>query len=437
MCEILQALRDPLKDIESEYVKNTDDIYKAAEPTLSDMPVEIILKICSFLDCHFLKYTFSRVCTRFEDILADDHLWKYWVNNKMNGCFPALPNLKIWDEVQIDWEEVCVEIDSEKKKWTDVENTTQHIIIKDVHYASVDAVLLLNKGETCISGGRDRSLAMWNILEMRSDIDNKPTKMRHDAHAGWVWDLAADNTDCASIVYSASWDNTVKAWDLGAEFSCVETFRCGMTALSVVAWNNIVMAGLYSNKVLSFDLRSGPNPISFYKPHKGPILALSAYKNMVASVSEDKTLAIWDRVAGKMIKHNIKIPKEKQYPVCVNMNSSAIYVGDSTGSLHVFSPEDFVYIRSHEIWKETPIVEPSHKIAGCYQSKGNMILCSDQGEVKFLYNCYPPQEYCSIKTTTVDVTKLQYQNGILAVGTCDNALEFWTPKEEAQSTDNI
>ncbi|CAK1540218.1 unnamed protein product [Leptosia nina] len=434
MCEIIQALKEPLKDIESDYLNpsSADEIYKAAEPTLSDMPVEIILKICSFLDSHFLKYTFSKVCTRFENILADDHLWKYWVQNKVNGCFPALPHLKIYEDVQIDWEEVCVEIDTEKKKWSDVQNTTKHIIAKDIHYASVDAVLLLNKGEICVSGGRDRSLAMWNVLEMSTSADIKPMKIRHDAHAGWVWDLAADNTDCATTVYSASWDNTVKAWDITSDLTCVETFKCGMSALSVVATDNIAMAGLYSNKVLSFDIRSGSNPISSYKPHKGPVLALSVHKNMVASVSEDKTLAIWDRVAGKMVKNNIKIPKEKQYPVCVNWSSSAIYVGDSKGSLHLFNPEDFTFVRSHVIWEETPVMEPNHKIAGCYQSKGIIIVCSDQGEIKFLYNCYPPQEYSSIETCTVDVTKLQYQNGVLAVGTCDTAIEFWIPNEKIQ-----
>lgn len=76
-----------------------------------------------------------------------------------------------------------------------------------------------------MSGGRDRSLAVWNVVEMNPDIaDVKPLKMRHDAHVGWVWDLAADNCDRATVIYSASWDNTVKAWDLNTDFKCIETF---------------------------------------------------------------------------------------------------------------------------------------------------------------------------------------------------------------------
>lgn len=66
------------------------------------------------------------------------------MHSKTNGCFPTLPLLKIWDETQIDWEAVCVEMDVEMKKWTNVKETTRHIVVKDVHFASVDTVLLVN-----------------------------------------------------------------------------------------------------------------------------------------------------------------------------------------------------------------------------------------------------------------------------------------------------
>lgn len=83
--------------------------------------------------------------------MADDHLWKYWVHNKIGGCYPALPNLKIWDEVQIDWEDVCVEMEVEKKKWSNVKDSMRHIVVKDVHFASVDTVLLVNVGNLLFS----------------------------------------------------------------------------------------------------------------------------------------------------------------------------------------------------------------------------------------------------------------------------------------------
>ncbi|XP_053615320.1 F-box/WD repeat-containing protein 9-like [Plodia interpunctella] len=446
MCEILQSVKDQLNELENEFISKKDEDYIAVDDNLDcallNMPVEIILNICSFLDPHFLRNTLSKVCKRFDDILADEHLWKTWIHTKVKGAFPPLPHLKLWEEVEVDWEEICVEMDIERKKWSNVNETMKHVVVRDVHFASVDTVLLVNKGEVCVSGGRDRGMALWNIQDIKSgDIvipdvecsttvtDTKPRHIRYDAHSGWVWDLAPDNMDAAKKIFSASWDNTVKAWDLETGFECIETFQCGMSALSVVAEDNMVMAGLYSKKVLSFDLRVGSSPISSYKPHRGPVLDLHCYKNMVASVSEDKTLAVWDKIAGKLIANDVKIPTEKAYPVCISWCPTALYIGDSKGCIHLINPEDNLYLKTHEVWPEPPIIMPSSKITSCCQSQGTMVLCSDRGEIKFLYNCYPPQEYASIKTSTSDVTQMRYLNNVLVVGTCDSALEFWIPSD--------
>lgn len=433
MCEALQTIKDQLTEMESDLGVDEND-----KPSLMDMPVEILIKICSYLDVQILKNTLSKVCQRFYDILADDCLWKYWVHSKIKGHYPTLPDLKLWEETRIDWEAACIEMDLETKKWTSVKDTMRHIVVKDVHFASVDTVLLLNNGETCVSGGRDRGMALWNVLDIdpHDQSDNlttsanaKPRHIRHDAHTGWVWDLAADNLDSASTVYSASWDNTVKAWDLATGLECKQTFQCGMSALSVVTIENEVITGLYSKKILSFDIRAGPDHVYSYKPHKGPVLALQTFNNLVASLSEDKTMAIWDRVAGKLMMSDVKIPTDKAYPVCISWSPYALYIGDSKGCLHLFNPENHSYVRTHEIWPEPPIIRPSSKITGCFQVQGSMIVCSDRGDIKFLYNSFPPQEYTHVKSSTFDVTQLRYQNGVLVIGTCDSALEFWVPRE--------
>ncbi|CAB3241039.1 unnamed protein product [Arctia plantaginis] len=440
MCDSWQLVNEQVAELEKDIIctKEVTKNQEIKKPSLMDMPVEILIKICSFIDVQILKHTLSKVCRRFYDILADDCLWKYWVHSKVKGTYPVLPDLKLWEEIDIDWEAVCIEMDLETKKWTNVKDTMRHIVVKDVHFASVDTVLLLNNGEICISGGRDRGIAVWNVLDIapHDQSDNlttsanvEPKHIKHHAHAGWVWDLAADNIDYASSVYSASWDNTVKAWDLARGLDCKQKFRCGMSALSVVTIENEVITGLYSKEILSFDARGGPNHVYSYKPHKGPVLDLITFNNMVASLSEDKTMAIWDRIAGKLLMSNIKIPSKKAYPVCISWGPSALYVGDSKGFLHLFNPEDYSYVRTHEIWPEPPIIKPSNKISGCYQNQGNLIVCSDRGEIKFLYNSHPLQEFTSLKSSTLDVTQLGYLNGVMVIGTCDPALEFWVPKE--------
>lgn len=195
-----------------------------------------------------------------------------------------------------------------------------------------------------------------------------------------------------------------------------------MSALSVVTTENVVMAGLYSKKILSFDKRAGPDPVGFYKAHKGPVLALNIHKNLVASVSEDKSLAVWDRVAGKLLVNDVKIT-EKAYPVCISWNPSAMYIGDSKGCLHLFHPEEYNHIKTLELWPEPPITKPSSKIIGCYQSAANMIVCSDRGEIKFMYTSCPPREYFSMMTTTFDVTQVGLIN-MNYCNACFNSLLF-------------
>ena len=67
----------------------------------------------------------------------------------------------------------------------------------------------MQKGSLCISGGRDRSLVLWQIPGIDEDTDGPINRhIYNNAHNGWIWDLTAiDDT-----VYSCSWDSTVKAW---------------------------------------------------------------------------------------------------------------------------------------------------------------------------------------------------------------------------------
>lgn len=62
----------------------------------------------------------------------------------MKATYPALPHLKIWEENEPNWQDACIEIDAESRKWSNVEETMKHIVVKDVHFASVDTVLLVN-----------------------------------------------------------------------------------------------------------------------------------------------------------------------------------------------------------------------------------------------------------------------------------------------------
>ncbi|GBP84824.1 hypothetical protein EVAR_32723_1 [Eumeta japonica] len=287
---------------------------------------------------------------------------------------------------------MCDILQSVNEALETIENECVSSHVKTETFSVAEPTLLnlpVENGKLCISGGRDRSLILWDMSTIKpadefecihTSIKNQPAKICADAHLGWVWDLAADSENAATTVYSASWDNTVKAWDLNNGLAPLQTFQCGMSALSVVTSSNLVMAGLYSQKVLIFDIRAGPSHIASYKAHRGPVLALDTYKSKVASVSEDKTLAIWDVTAGKILASDIKTSSERPYPVCISWSPAALYIGDSKGALHLVDPEHFKYVERHDIWITSDVTQPSNKIRNRISDEGKSELMEREVE---------------------------------------------------------
>lgn len=64
--------------------------------------------------------------------------------SKVSGSFPPLSILNNWDDSEVDWTEMCIEMENEKNKWCNVDTAMRYFVVKDVHYASVDAIVLVN-----------------------------------------------------------------------------------------------------------------------------------------------------------------------------------------------------------------------------------------------------------------------------------------------------
>lgn len=60
--------------------------------SLLDLPIEIFLHICSFLDAETLMHNLSLVCKQFYEVLNDDFFWKMRINQIFqNTGYPLLP----------------------------------------------------------------------------------------------------------------------------------------------------------------------------------------------------------------------------------------------------------------------------------------------------------------------------------------------------------
>lgn len=173
--------------------------------SLLDLPIEVFLHICSFLDASTLVHGLGLVCKQFHQILSDDSLWKVRISQVWpNAGFPVLPQA---EDDELFWKLSCVAIERQASLWRN-DDSMEKLSLNNVHYSTIDGVLLMHDGNICISGARDRSLVYWTLPT--NENESPKSVSMDDAHAGWIWDLTAiDDT-----VYSCSWDRTVKAWSL-------------------------------------------------------------------------------------------------------------------------------------------------------------------------------------------------------------------------------
>ena len=65
---------------------------------------------------------------------------------------------------------------------------------------------------------------------------------------------------------------------------------------------HVFAVGSFCKKVLVCDSRSGHTPIYMYQSHNKAIIRMAMNSHYIVSVSEDKTVSIWDQRARQTLK---------------------------------------------------------------------------------------------------------------------------------------
>ncbi|PSN30204.1 hypothetical protein C0J52_21036 [Blattella germanica] len=384
--------------------------------SLENIPVELFLHICSYLDARFITHSLSLVCKRLHEILSDESIWKSRITLRWGSMYPPLPV----ESDEFNWRQACVCIEDQYEMWHRKEMTMRPILRKDIHYASVDAIHLMKNGMLCISGSRDRSILVWDLSNALEGSNEVPCQISADAHKGWIWKLAS----CGDTMYSCSWDTTIRSWDVGPSLQPVSMFQCKTSVLSLVCNSNLVAAGTFTRVVKLFDTRVGENQVNSYTAHRRSVLALAMSGDLIVSASEDQTVAVWDQRAGKVLKQ-MKLyedGEQRTFPMCLSFNDNLLYVGDTKGQLLLLNP-------THGQFNIVKVFEVGHtsKVTCVQHGMGSIITSSTDGTVRISTPTQEPQTIAIITSQGGEVTSFDYKNNVLAIGGTDSAVEFWMP----------
>lgn len=390
----------------------TDTEEKNVIVNLDNLPVEIFLHICSFLDAKFLTDSLSLVCKRFNDILSDQSIWrsrlkKRWPNHK-------LPLMEFCGNDTLTWTELCYHIEDELELWTKHKHTMRKIVWKDKHYSCVDAVKLLNDGRIVVSGSRDRTLALWDVVRGSEE----PIAHSISAHSGWIWDLAAHDDS----LYSCSWDSSVKLWKYDPSLKEVSTFQCTGSVLSVTCRSQLVAAGLFNTEIVIFDPRC-KDSVGGYSPHRLAITALSlSGEHFLVSASEDRTIAVWDLRVYKPVTGNITVSCKKSFPMSMYYQNDLLYIGDNQSYLHIVSINNGEFKKRGSFHIGT---KPYHKLTSVWHGPGCIMVGSTDKTVRIFAPTQPPELVEVLDERIGEVATIDYVSPVLAIGCTDNSIEVW------------
>ncbi|CAD6209033.1 GSCOCG00003681001-RA-CDS [Cotesia congregata] len=387
--------------------------------TLQELPIEIFLHICSFLDASTLVHRLGMTCKQFYNILHDDSLWKARISRVWpNSRFPILPpdeNDKLF------WKLSCVAVERQSYLWRNVE-TFDNFSLEDGHYGTVDGLLLMDSGQICISSGRDRSLICWRLKS--AEHEEKIQMHQSFGHDGWIRDI----TLMHNKLYSCSWDQRVIEWgvsNVDINFvNKIELFRDKTSALLCIASNpelNLLATGSFTKTISVLDPRKQSPLVNEYQAHQGPVLKVKMNSQYIVSASEDKRITIWDQRAQKILK-KIMISKES-FPMSMFMYKDTVYIGDSAANIHILDIyKEFDIIRTYE-------TEHTKGITGIHVTPGSILTSSLDSTVRISSPTDPPRQFTILQSRHGDIAGMEYQNEVLAV--CgDSAIQIWRPTTE-------
>eukprot|EP01134_Creolimax_fragrantissima_P002330 CFRG2330T1 len=238
----------------------------------------------------------------------------------------------------------------------DSENLASQVVFKG-HGGSVESVVVSPDANTCVSASFDKTLRVWSLHADSADSDEPPSKKKRktktataststreatlilNGHTAGVTSLAFGGDN--STVYSASWDHSIRQWDLTT--GTVKRTLAGGKAIQSIAYNkssNLIISAGADKAIRLWDPRE--NASTMIKrtliSHTGMTSSVAwspVDGNQFVSGAYDGDIKIWD-ARSTISLHTLKAVEGKV--LCVAWPSvHQILSGGDDNAVHVHS----------------------------------------------------------------------------------------------------
>ncbi|WP_437839853.1 AAA family ATPase [Sorangium sp. So ce1153] len=166
----------------------------------------------------------------------------------------------------------------------------------DGHTDSVSGVAVTSDGRFAISASWDDTVKMWNL-------DTGQLLRTLEAHPFDVADVAV--TADGRFAVSASGDSTLKVWDLatGQLLRTLEGHTSSVNGVAVTTDGRVAVSASQDKTLKVWNLATG-QLLRTLEGHTGPVsgVAVTTDGRFAISASQDKTLKVWDLATGQLLR---------------------------------------------------------------------------------------------------------------------------------------
>jgi WD40 repeat protein len=234
---------------------------------------------------------------RFDDLARALARESHWLR-----AAPEATAAQVWNRLrQLGWsadeidQQLQLPVGSSFLRVRHVATCESAALVRDLvgHARTVTACTVTPDGRRVVSASWDHTLKVWDLASGRAEATL-------EGHAGRVTACAV--TPHGRQVVSASWDHTLKVWDLasGRAEATLEGHASSVTACAVTPDGQWVVSASWDHTLKVWNLASGRAEATL-EGHDRPVTACAVTPDgrRVVSASDDGTLKVWDLASGR------------------------------------------------------------------------------------------------------------------------------------------